>query len=133
MPPSRSTSPTGRRCATSYGFGWSTSGEAGWCRRGRIFLDRAGIIAPESLTALPRPPGPVALAGDAAAEVAARLAARGADVMLTDARLPDAIHVARVAARRLAGTLAPLEAQPLYVDPPEAKLPAAGLRPPPLP
>jgi hypothetical protein len=27
--------------------------------------------------------------------------------------------------------LAPLAAQPLYVDPPEARLPAGGLRPPP--
>jgi hypothetical protein len=51
--------------------------------------------------------------------------------MLTDARLPDAVAVARVGARRLAGVLPPLAAQPLYVDPPEAKLPAGGLRPPP--
>ncbi len=100
-------------------------------RRGRVFLDRGSSIEPFALTELPRPAGPVAIAGDAALEVVARMAARGDDVMLTDARLPDAIHVATVAARRLAGDLPPLDAQPLYIDPPEAKLPAGGLRPPP--
>jgi len=100
-------------------------------RRGRVFLDRDGAIEPFALTALPRPSGPVAIAGDAATEVATRMAARGDNVMLTDARLPDARHVAAVAARRLAGELPPLAAQPLYIDPPEAKLPAGGLRPPP--
>ena len=58
-------------------------------------------------------------------------AARDADVLLTDARLPQARHVAVVGERRLAGTLPPLPAQPLYVDPPEARRPAGGLRPPP--
>jgi hypothetical protein len=53
-------------------------------------------------------------------------------VMLTDARLPQARHIAAIAARRLTGGMPPLPAQPLYVDPPEAKLPAGGLRPPPL-
>jgi hypothetical protein len=52
--------------------------------------------------------------------------------MLTDARLPLARHVAVVAERRIRGELRPLAAQPLYVDPPEAKLPAGGLRPPPV-
>ncbi len=101
-------------------------------RRGRVFLHR-GDAAVESaaLDALPGPAGPVALAGDAAAEVAARMAARGDDVVLTEARLPLARHVAAVGARRLAGRLAPLPAQPLYVDPPEVRLPAGGLRPPP--
>jgi hypothetical protein len=75
----------------------------------------------------------VAVAGDAAIAVACRMAARGDDVMLTDARLPDAAFVAQVGARRLAGALPPLAAQPLYVDPPEAKLPAGGLRPAPVP
>jgi len=100
-------------------------------RRNRIFLDRDGAIEAIALTALPRPPGPVAIAGDAAIDVVSRLAARGGDVMLTDARLPDAVGVARVGGRRLAGGLPPLPAQPLYIDPPEAKLPAGGLRPAP--
>ena len=57
--------------------------------------------------------------------------ANDADVMLTDARLPFARHVAVVAGERLAGSRPALAAQPLYVDPPEARLPAGGLRPPP--
>ncbi len=100
-------------------------------RRGRVFLDRDGIIEGFDLAALPRPPSPVAIAGDAATDIATRLAARGHDAMLTDIRLPDAAFVAAVAARRLAGHLPPLAAQPLYIDPPEARLPAGGLRPPP--
>jgi len=53
-------------------------------------------------------------------------------VMLTDVRIPAGRHIAAVACQRLAGALPPLPAQPLYVDPPEARLPAGGLRPPPI-
>jgi tRNA threonylcarbamoyl adenosine modification protein YeaZ len=102
-------------------------------RRGRVFLDRAGQLGAHGLDALPPACGPVAVAGDAAPEVAARLASRGEDVTLTAIRLPHAADVAAVGARRLAGELPPLPAQPLYVDPPEARLPAGGLRPPPRP
>lgn len=101
-------------------------------RRGRIFLERDGGVIAYALDALPSPDGPVAIAGDAAPVVAARLAARGADVMLTDARLPAVRHIAEVATRRLAGAIPPRAAQPLYVEPPEARLPAGGLRPPPV-
>jgi tRNA threonylcarbamoyladenosine biosynthesis protein TsaB len=100
-------------------------------RRGRVFLECNGHFSAELLDALPVPEGKIALAGDAAAPVAARLAARDFDVMLTDARLPMARHIAMVAMRRSAGDLRPLPAQPLYIDPPEAKIPAGGLRPPP--
>ena len=65
----------------------------------------------------------MAVAGGAAADVASRLAARGANVMLTDARLPVGRYIAQVAAQRFAGQIRPLPAEPLYVDPPEAKLP----------
>jgi tRNA threonylcarbamoyladenosine biosynthesis protein TsaB len=102
-------------------------------RRARVFLSIEGQVKPWQLDALPSPDGPIALAGDAAIAVAARLASRGFDVRLTDARLPHAEHVAAVGARRLRGELPPLEAMPLYIDPPEAKLPAGGLRPPPSP
>jgi tRNA threonylcarbamoyladenosine biosynthesis protein TsaB len=101
-------------------------------RRGRIFLERSGSVVAIPLDALPVPEGGVALAGDAAPAVAARLAARDVDVMLTDARLPMVRHVAVVAEQRSVGQRPPLEAQPLYVDPPEARLPAGGLRPPPV-
>jgi hypothetical protein len=51
--------------------------------------------------------------------------------MLTDARFALARHIASVAARRHAGDIPARAAQPLYVDPPEARLPAGGMRPPP--
>jgi tRNA threonylcarbamoyladenosine biosynthesis protein TsaB len=108
-------------------------------RRRRIFLERDGAVTALALDDLPRPEGPVAVAGDAAIAVAARLAAREVDVMLTDARLPLARHIALVGARRLAGELPPRAAQPIYVDPPEARLPlepasaqASGPRPAPV-
>lgn len=101
--------------------------------RGQVFLERAGHalgIAPDRL---PIPAGPVAIAGDAAIEVAARLAARSVDVMLTDAKLPQPRHIAMAARRRHAGRLPPLAPQPLYVGPPAARQPPpGGLRPPPL-
>jgi tRNA threonylcarbamoyladenosine biosynthesis protein TsaB len=100
-----------------------------WCaidsRRHRIFLERGGAVAALALDDLPQPEGPIAVAGDAAIAVAARLAARDVDVMLTDARLPLARHIALVGARRLAGAVPPRTAQPIYVDPPEARLPQA--------
>jgi tRNA threonylcarbamoyladenosine biosynthesis protein TsaB len=100
-------------------------------RRGTVFLEGDGAIVSVALDLLLPTAGKIAVAGDAAIAVACRLAARDADVMLTDARLPRARHVAVVGERRLRGVLPPLSAQPLYVDPPEAKLPAGGLRPPP--
>jgi len=114
------------------GIGGRTLWAASDSRRGRIFLERDGSVAAFLLDSLPKPSGPVALAGDAAADVAARLAASGHDVMLTDARLPMPLHVALAARRRMQGELPPRPAQPLYVDPPEVRLPAGGLRPPPV-
>lgn len=114
-----------------------TDGRALWTaidsRRDRVFLDIDGQVRPVQLADLPMPHAPVAIAGDAAIAVAAMLAGRGCDVRLTDARLPEAVHVAAVGLRRLSGALPPLEAMPLYVDAPEAKLPAGGIRPHPLP
>jgi len=101
-------------------------------RRGRVFLERDGAVVSVALDALPRAPGPVAVAGDAAIAVAARLAARGETVCLTDARLPGVAGVALAALARLAGALGPRAAQPIYGDPPAAALPAGGLRPPPV-
>jgi tRNA threonylcarbamoyladenosine biosynthesis protein TsaB len=100
-------------------------------RRSHIFLERGSGIVSLAQEALPVPKRKVAIAGGAALQVAARLAAQGANVMLTDARFPLSRHIAQVAGRRAAGTVPPRAAQPLYVDPPEARLPAGGLRPPP--
>jgi len=102
-------------------------------RRGRVFLERDGAIAAYRLDELPAAPHRTAIAGEAAIEVAARLAAQGADMMLTDARLPQVRYVAEAAIARRAGLLPPLAVQPVYVDPPAARLPAGGLRPPPIP
>jgi len=112
-------------------------GRAFWCaidsRRGRVFLERAGCFVSSRLDELPEAAAPVAIGGDAAIAVAARLAARGADVMLTDARVPDPRHVAMVARARNRGLRSPLAALPLYIDAPEVRLPVGGLRPPPAP
>jgi tRNA threonylcarbamoyladenosine biosynthesis protein TsaB len=98
-----------------------------WCattsRRGRIFLEVGDDVLSLSLTDLPNPGGQVAVAGGAAADVASRLAARGANVMLTDARLPTGRHIAQVAERRFVGAIRPLGVEPMYIDLPEAKLP----------
>ena len=101
-------------------------------RRGRVFIEHDGDVAAHALDSLPLPDGRLAIGGDAAISVAAWLAARGADVMLTDARLPLVRHVAMAALARHRDALPARLAQPLYVDAPEAKLPAGGLRPPPV-
>ncbi len=113
---------------------------AGWTlwsaidsRRGRVFLERDGVVAGFALDDLPHPPGPVALAGDAAASVAAYLAARGNQVMLTNLRVPPVAGIALAAAARHSGRLPPRAAVPLYVDPPAVRLPASAPRPPPAP
>ena len=101
-------------------------------RTGRVFIDDGvgGFVA-HALDSLPRATGRIAVAGDAANEVASVLAARGGDIMLTRARRVRPEDVAAAGLRRHAGMLPPLPAVPLYVDAPEAKLPAGGLRPAP--
>jgi tRNA threonylcarbamoyl adenosine modification protein YeaZ len=100
-------------------------------RRGRVFIECGDEVIAASLDDLPFPSGRIAIAGDAAPAVAAALAARDADVMLTDARFPMGRHIAVVGQQRFAGQRPPRPALPLYVDPPEARLPAGGLRPAP--
>ncbi len=96
-------------------------------RRGRVFIDAGAGFAGYQTDALPAASGRVAVCGNAANLVAATLAARGADVMLTAARHVRPQDVAAVGMRRAAGALPALAAEPLYVDAPEARLPA-GLR-----
>lgn len=118
--------------AAAFAQGLDLGGRILWVaidsRRNRVFLDRAGSLAAFAMRDLPRPESPVAIAGDAAPMVASWLAARDANVLLTSRRAISAIDVARAALKGIAHP-----AQPIYVDPPEAKLPAGGLRPPPLP
>lgn len=112
-------------------------GSALWCavdahRGGRVFLERDGQVIGCTETDLPQPDSPVAVAGNAAIAVAARLAARGATARLLDARAPTPEGIARAAMARLEGRLAAREVLPIYVDPPAARLPMGGLRPPPV-
>jgi tRNA threonylcarbamoyladenosine biosynthesis protein TsaB len=100
-------------------------------RRGHVFIEHGQGFMAYAVTAIPLPSWPVAIAGDAAVEVAARLAARGADVMLTDARQPLPRHIARATAHAFATTPMPRPPAPLYIDPPQARTPAYGLRPTP--
>ncbi len=103
-----------------------------WCvtvsRRGRIFLEVGDDILSLAVAELPDPAGPVAVAGGAADDITSRLAARGSNVMLTDARFPGGRHIAAVAERRFLRTIRPLPAEPLYVDAPHATLPPARAR-----
>ena len=96
-------------------------------------MSRDDDIESLAIDTLPTPSCPVAIAGPAALEIASRLAARGCDVLLTDCRYAPPRHVALIAARRHNGEIPARLAQPLYVDPPEARLPAGGLRPAPEP
>ncbi len=102
-------------------------------RRGHVVLERGGNVQSVALPSLPPASGPIAVAGDAAIAVAARLAARGEDVMLTDVRRPLPRHIAVVGERRFHGELPPRAVQPLYGDPPATHLPALPPRPPPAP
>jgi tRNA threonylcarbamoyladenosine biosynthesis protein TsaB len=118
-------------------FAEPAAGRALWiavtARRGRVFLEREGHAASHAEDELPAPSGPIAIAGDQAIPVAARLAAAGFDILLTASRYPEPAVIARMLRSRLDAGLPPRPAVPAYVDPPEAKLPRGGLRPPPGP
>ncbi len=101
-------------------------------RKNRIFLLRDGTAEAFADAEIPFTRAPRALAGAAAAETAALLAARGADVLLTNAKAIDPAWIARAAQAQATAGIPPHPAQPAYIDPPEAKLPAGGLRPAPL-
>jgi len=97
-------------------------------RRGRLFLDTGHGASGIAETDLPDARGRIAVCGNAANWVAASLAARGTDVMLTAARTALPAHVAAIGRQRAAGELPPLAALPLYVDAPEARPQTAGMR-----
>jgi tRNA threonylcarbamoyl adenosine modification protein YeaZ len=102
-------------------------------RAGHVCLMRDSVAESFAENDLPRPHGPVAVAGDAGNRVAASLAARGCDVMLTNARHAKPLHVAAIAEKRLHGALPPCPAVPLYVEPPRITMPALAPRPSPAP
>ena len=100
--------------------GYALPGRTLWVvtdtRRGRVYLEQ---FCPKAeglsvmLDALPVPPGPLAVVGDAAVAVAALLLARGHDVRILPARRADPRGIATAR-----GT-----AWPLYSDPPAARPP----------
>lgn len=87
-------------------------------RRGRVFLDRGAGIEARALDALPRPPHPVRLLGDAAASVAEVLGDGSCSI---GPAWPEPAAVAAIGLRRRHGALPPLPARALYVDAPEAR------------
>ncbi len=101
-----------------------------WCvsqaRRGRVFIERPDDDVPVQaivLDALPPPDQPVLLGGDASDAVADAL---GRVAIRSGLLGPSAAAVAAAALARCDHALPPLPAQPLYVDPPEARLPENG-------
>ena len=106
-------------------------------RRGAVYLqtfaaDLAPLAPPQVLApaaaAAALPAGPVVLAGDGAALVAAALGDSRGDMAIAEApRLPAAVAVAELCARRFARDGAALPRRPpapLYLRPPGARLPA---------
>ena len=98
-------------------------------RRGRVFLAQGGATRVVGLDALPRPDGPVMVAGDAGRAVADALAAAGVDAVASPVDCVMMEAVGRVAERQLAAGGPLRAALPLYVEPPEAR--AAVARPAP--
>lgn len=110
-------------------------------RRGQVYaqnfaadlvpLDAPVVVDPEAAAAAV-PDGPVILVGDGAEIVMAACAGprRGVTIAVTP-RLPDAAHVAALAAKRFtdAETRPCTAPAPLYLRPPGARLPAAAERP----
>lgn len=76
------------------------------------------------------PAGPFAIAGDGAARLYAALdgEARARATLIADHALPDAAVVARLAAAHLVSGEAVVSPRPLYLRPPDAKLPQDGGR-----
>lgn len=93
-----------------------------WRPSGAPVAQLPAVVAP--------PAGPFAIAGDGAARLYAALDAdaRGRVTLLADHALPDAAVVARLAAARLLSGEAIVSPRPLYLRPPDAKLPQDGGR-----
>jgi tRNA threonylcarbamoyladenosine biosynthesis protein TsaB len=96
-------------------------------RRDEVYVEIAGVLPPtvllfdQAMTTLSALPGdePIALAGTAAPRACDALASR---FVLSSVRQPDALWIARLAAKAEVTDFAP---RPLYLRAPDAKLPAA--------
>lgn len=100
-------------------------------RRDSVLLERDGGAARVPLDALPRPQGPLAVAGSAAIAVAARLAAAGHDVKLLSLPAPPIVGVARAGLMQHRSGGSARRVEPLYAEPAAALPPRGGLRPAP--
>ena len=89
-------------------------------RRGWVFLDDGEQTVSVALDALPAPGRAVAVAGNAAAAVVARLGERGQALRLLDVAAPSAAGIAACAG---SGGVAAL---PVYVDGPQARMGTGG-------
>lgn len=89
-------------------------------KRGRIFLERDGVVESWAIESVPAPSGPIVLGGDAALALGEVLSGKGADVQLG----PAAAEPLGIAHAAQAGRTRP--AQPIYVDPPAARPGPAG-------
>jgi tRNA threonylcarbamoyladenosine biosynthesis protein TsaB len=89
-----------------------------------------GLPIAQLPTAVTPPAGAFAIAGDGAARLYAALDgdARARATVIADHALPDAAIVARLAAARLMSGAALSSPRPLYLRPPDAKLPLDGGR-----
>ena len=97
-------------------------------RRGEVYLE---VLDPplsarlltfiEACSALGALRGKIVLAGTAAARAAEALQTSGLETQISGIVVPDAVWIARLAARREAGDSPP---RPLYLRAPDAKLPA---------
>jgi len=97
-------------------------------RRGEVYLEVLGdhlsarlLTFTEACSALNRLRGKIVLAGTAAARAAEALRTSGLETQVCAIVVPDAIWVARLAARMEPGKAPP---RPLYLRAPDAKLPA---------
>ncbi|MGG6429917.1 tRNA (adenosine(37)-N6)-threonylcarbamoyltransferase complex dimerization subunit type 1 TsaB [Acetobacter ghanensis] len=100
---------------------------AGWlvvtaARRGRVFVEDAQGARAVTVADWVPPAGTWLVAGEACSELAFP------SVIQSHVSHPDVKQIAVAALKRVEGELPPRSALPLYVDPPEAKLPANGLR-----
>lgn len=92
-------------------------------RKGRVFVETVHGVKAVALAEWCPPVNEAwLLAGDAATSLPMQ------DAQICPITTPSAEQIAAAACARLCGELPPREALPLYVDPPEAKRPAAGLR-----
>ncbi|MCP1241862.1 tRNA (adenosine(37)-N6)-threonylcarbamoyltransferase complex dimerization subunit type 1 TsaB [Acetobacter lambici] len=100
---------------------------AGWlvvtaARRGRVFVEGRQGVQAATIADWSAPKGTWLVAGESRAELAFPSA------VLCPLTHPDVMQITAAALRRVSGALPARAALPVYVDPPEAKLPANGLR-----